>query len=145
MNVYLYKFIDNVLDDFELEDVLVDYKPVPKWKYEWKSAYDNKTYRKEPYNEDTITVTVVFNSAQYFNLINFLRYEKEILMVFNSDNTTTKQLPVTIDKLPELSDDNRYGLDTCKFVFKSVYKDYNNIDLDGLYGYGENYGAIYGF
>jgi len=145
--VLIATFYDGGFSSILLPDACVEYKPVIKWKTTAKNAFDPSiVIKRGKYRADSISIEDVLSGSEYQELIDMLTQFDKLYIAFEVDNQV-QQFPCEIDKLPELSDSHRFGVDEVKFSFESIYinKEEAILDVLGMYGYGNNYGGLYGY
>lgn len=145
--VLIATFQDGVFASILLPDAVVDYKPVIKWKTSSKNAFDPSiVIRRGKYRADSIVIEDVLSGSEYNELIAVLSEFDKLYIAFEVEGEV-QQFPGEIDKLPELSDNHRFGVDEVKFSFESTYinKEEAILDIMGMYGYGNNYGGCFGY
>lgn len=128
-----------------LELCEVEYEPAIKYRTEAECAFDPTwLYRDGQYSEDDISCKALCGPVQAEELVTALKAAKAIWIEFTVGETT-RQLPAIIDKLPKYTNSVRYRKDIVEFSFKALYETITPIDFSSIYGYGNNYGANYGF
>lgn len=145
--VLLATFYDGEFSSMLLPDACVEYKPVIKWNTTAKNAFDPSiVIKRGKYRADSIVIEDVLSGSEYQALMGVLAQYDRLYIAFEVEGEV-QQFPGEIDKLPELSDNHRFGVDKVKFSFESTYinKEEAILDVLGMYGYGNNYGGLYGY
>ncbi|MFA5628134.1 MAG: hypothetical protein WC965_11780 [Thiohalomonadaceae bacterium] len=144
--VIIIRVLDGEISYYPVINGVVDYAPEIAWKIEKESAFNPEIIiRKHSYHRDKIDVEVIFNSSQYYEMIDFISNADQLYIEFFAAGDIKKQYPISIDKLPKLDDDGRRYLSRYKFQFLSIYTIYNMLPFEYAVGYGNNYGSLWGF
>ena len=139
------KIANGTTSGYVIENGIVNYEPVIKYKIEKKNAFDPTIIiRREPYNEDIIECEAILNPDEYDNLLAHLISAEQLYIEFDTSETTL-QFPVIVDKLPKLDDETRSFKNNIKLSFKSIYQTLNPINFDDIFGWGASWGSNYGF
>jgi len=134
-----------VMDGYVIENGVIEYEPVIKYRIEKKNAFDPTIIiRREPYHEDSIECEAILLPIEYDELYNHLTTAEQLYIEFDTAETIL-QFPVIVDKLPKLEDESRSFKSKVKFTFKSIYTELTPINFDQIFGYGNDWGENWGF
>lgn len=140
----LIKCKSGIFSGYSVDLAKVVYTPLVKHKVERSCAFDPTIrIKRDPFHEDLIECSFTPDDSEYSSLISFLTDCDSCYIEFNSSSQRL-QLPVDIDRLPQLPDELRYIPTEIKLSFKSVYRTYAPADFDTLFGFGSSYGSSYG-
>ncbi|MDD2650541.1 MAG: hypothetical protein RBS16_01895 [Candidatus Cloacimonadales bacterium] len=145
----LIKIKDGLCYIMLFDDAIINYTPSVKYKVEKKNAFDPSiVVKRHQYRQDDFECSVICNpDSNYSNalkLIDFLS-DEAVFYIETEVNNEPLQRMITYIELPVIKNDARVFTDLIKFKLSSIYKEHNYIDFSNLYGYGNNYGACYGF
>ena len=130
---------------YVVENGIVDYEPVVKYRVEKQNAFDPTIIiRREPYHEDSIDCEAILLPIEFDNLVEHLTGADQLYIEFNTADAKL-QFPIITDKLPKLEDDTRSFTNKVKFSFKSIYQSLSYINFNDIFGWGTGWGKNWGF
>jgi len=123
----------------------VDYQPKIKYRIDKTNAFDPTIIiQRDPYHSDQIKCDAFIDADEYDALLAILQNGDKYYIEFNVPGGTF-QLPFTINKLPERSNDGRFDKTKVSFSLDCIYVEHTYIDFELIQGYGNGWGECWGF
>jgi|GEM_PF-1469220 hypothetical protein len=148
------KLIAIIDGEFTIKEYPAEVRYVPKLKYlidKTLAFTPTVSIQRKPYHEDSIEVDAILSPGEYDELYSLLNspvgngLNGAIFYVEFLCNDQIMQRKVKVDKLPAMSENQRFWNEKTKFSLISTFETYTPIDFENIYGYGNSYGENYGF